>query len=73
MIFALVYIALVAFAVSAGIAVIAYFCTGARRDIDMAPVRRENNDFTEYAGMQAANANMAGSGTYGANGIFYSA
>ncbi len=51
-----------------GIATIAYFCTGDRRDVVI--VRRENDDFTMYANQALENATSE-TGTYGANGVFY--
>lgn len=72
MILALAYIAIAALALVAGIATIAYFCTGSRRNVSLDVPRRENNDFTMYAGKAEENA-IIERGMFAPNGVFYSA
>lgn len=48
-----------------------FFAT--RKPVTVAPVRRENNDFSMYAGIAENNSNVNQSGSYGSNGVFYAA
>lgn len=65
---------IVAILIVAAIAFIVVVCSTPAQSASpahIAPVRRENNDFSMYEGIAENNKNVNQSGSYGMNGVFY--